>query len=100
MILAMLAATIPLLPPDLAVDLRCVAVLGVAADPALARDGALFTAIVGAAAMDVTGQTREAVGALITTQVKIVRSVPASRDERQVCATRMRERIALQKATP
>lgn len=101
MILFTLAAvTAPLLPPEIARDLRCVAVIGVSRDAALASDGALYTAIVGAGAMDATGQSRETVRDLIFEQVRIVRKTAPVPSEVTTCTTQMRARIALENVAP
>jgi hypothetical protein len=99
-LLALAAATSLLLPPEIARDLRCVAIIGVARDPLLAKDGSLYTAIVGAAAMDATGQSREAVRDLIFAQVRIVRKTKPGAAESTTCITQMRARIALESVTP
>lgn len=98
-LIALAAATAPLLPPALARDLRCVAVIGVARDSALAKDGALYTAIVGAEAMDATGSTRETVREMMLAQVKIVRAVKPKKDELVACTSQMKARIAIEKAS-
>jgi hypothetical protein len=92
------AVAAPLLPPDIASDLRCVAVIAVNRDPALSSDGAFYTAIVGADAMDATGQSREAVRDMILSQVKIIRA--ASRDQTEIarCTRAMKARIAIERA--
>lgn len=100
MLIALAAATAPLLPPEIARDLRCVAIIGVDRDPALAEDGALYAAIVGAGAMDATGQSREAVRDLIFGQVRIVRKAVPAPAEVATCTTQMRARIALENVTP
>jgi hypothetical protein len=98
-LIALAAATsAPLLPPEIARDLRCVAIIGVARDPALAKDGALYTAIVGANAMDATGQSREAVRDLILAQVRIIQKIKPVPAESITCVTQMRARIALEMA--
>lgn len=96
--IALAAATAPLLPPEIARDLRCVAIIGVARDAALASDGAFYAAIVGANAMDATGQSREAVRDLIFDQVRIVRKAAPVAAEVTTCITQMRARIALENA--
>ena len=98
MILLTFAAAVlaPLIPPQIARDLRCVAIIGTAANPAWAKDGAHYTAIVGANAMDATGQTRESVRDLILQQVKIVRANKVSATETSDCVSQMRARIALE----
>lgn len=97
---ALAAATAPLLPPEIARDLRCVAIIGVARDPALFSEGALYAAIVGARAMDATGQSREAVRDLIFDQVRIIRKVTPAAAEVTTCTTQMRARIALEGVKP
>lgn len=99
-LIALAAAAAPLLPPEIARDLRCVAIIGVARDPALAADGALYAAIVGASAMDATGQSREAVRDLIFDQVRIVRKTVPTPQEVMACTTQVRARIALEKIAP
>jgi hypothetical protein len=99
-LIALAAATAPLLPPEIARDLRCVAVIGVAREPALAKDGALYTAIVGAGAMDATGQSREAVRDLIFAQVRLVRKTKPAPVEIATCTKQMRARIALEAVAP
>ena len=59
-LIALAAAATPLLLPEIARDLRCVAVLGVSGDASIAGQGAYFAAVVGADAMDATGLSREA----------------------------------------
>ena len=95
-LLALAAATAPLLPPEIARDLRCVAIIGVGGDPAVAEAGALYAAIVGAGAMDATRQSREAVRDLIFDQVRIVRKTKPAPAEVMTCITQMRARIALE----
>lgn len=95
-LIALAAATAPLLPPEIARDLRCVAVIGVGRDPALLKDGAVYAAIVGANAMDATGRSREAVRDLIYDQVRIVRKIGPLQAEVATCVTQMRARIALE----
>lgn len=97
MILFALAAA-ALLPPDLARDMRCVAVIAVNRNPSLASDGAFYTAIVGADAMDATGQSREAVRDLILNQVKRVRATPPGASEIKTCAAAMKARVAIERA--
>jgi hypothetical protein len=99
-LIALAAATAPLLPPEIARDLRCVAIIGVSNDPALFKEGAVYTAIVGARAMDATGQSREAVRDLIFDQVRIIRKVKPDANEETNCTTQMRARIALEGITP
>jgi hypothetical protein len=99
-LIALAVATAPLLPPEIARDLRCVAIIGVSRDPALAKDGALYTAIVGANAMDATGQSREVVRDLIFEQVRIIRKVKPVAAEATSCTTQMRARIALEGVAP
>ncbi len=99
-LIALAAATAPLLPPEIARDLRCVAIIGVSQNPALAKDGALYTAIVGAGAMDATGQSREAVRDLIFAQVRIIRKTKPSAAESAGCTTQMRARIVLEGIKP
>jgi hypothetical protein len=99
-LIALAAVTAPLLPPDIARDIRCVAIIGVAGDPANAKEGALYAAIVGAQAMDATGQSREAIRDLILEQVRIIRKVKRVPAEATSCTTQMRARIALEGVTP
>jgi hypothetical protein len=98
MILIALAAA-ALLPPDIARDMRCVAVIAVKRDPAQAKDGAFYTAIVGADAMDATGQSREAVRDMILAQVKIVRAAKPAQNEISTCTRAMKARVAIERAT-
>ena len=98
MILIALAAA-ALLPPDIARDMRCVAVIAVKRDPAQAQDGAFYTAIVGADAMDATGRSREAVRDLILAQVKIVRAAQPDPTEVTNCTRAMKARVAIERAT-
>jgi hypothetical protein len=97
---AVAVAAAPLLPPEIARDLRCVAIIGVMRDPALAKDGALYTAIVGANAMDATRQSREAIRDLILAQATRVRATKPSPGEVATCTTQMRARIALERVAP
>ena len=99
MIVALLAVAV-LMPPETARSLRCVAVLAVAPDAKSAPDAAFFTAIVGAEAMDATGQTRETVRDLIVDQVRRVRADPGARNERAACTAQMKARVALERAAP
>jgi hypothetical protein len=96
------AASVPLLPPALASDLRCVAMIGIARDPALAKDGAYYTAIVGADIMDATGQSREAVRDMFLNQARGLnaRAALPSGPQRDACVRQMRARIAIEKAAP
>jgi hypothetical protein len=96
------AATAPLLPPALASDLRCVAVIGIARDPVLAKDGAYYTAIVGADIMDATGQSRETVRDMFLKEARRLnaRAALPSGPQRDACVRQMRARIAIEKATP
>ena len=98
MIIALLAAA-AVLPPETARSLRCVAVLAVAQDNAVAQDARFFAAIVGAEVMDATGQTREAVRDMMIGQVRIVRANPRSRAERGPCIAQMKARVAIERAT-
>ena len=91
------AASAPLLPPDIASDLRCVAVIAVHRDQALAADGAFYTAIIGADAMDATGQSREAVRDMILNQVKIVRTTKPGQTEIESCTRAMKARVAIER---
>jgi hypothetical protein len=101
-LLALAAATAPLLPPALARDMRCVAVIGIARDPALAKEGAYYTAIVGADIMDATGQSREIVRDMFLREAKALNAKAAlpSGPQRQSCVQQMRARIAIENATP
>ena len=98
MILFALAAA-ALLPPETAQDLRCVAILAVKADKAIAKDAAFYTAIVGADAMDASGQPREAVRDLIVAQVKIVRATTPLKPETDRCIAAMKSRVAIERVT-
>ena len=97
LIVLAVAASVPLLPPDIASDLRCIAVIAVHRDPALAADGAFYTAIIGADAMDATGQSREAIRDMILNQVKIVRAAKPGRTEIANCARAMKARVAIER---
>lgn len=99
-LIVLAAATAPLLPPALARDLRCVAIIGTARELALARDGALYTAIVGAEVMDATGATREAVRDVILQQVRIVRAAKPAVTETTACIAQMKARVAIERANP
>ena len=92
-------ANAALVSPETARDLRCVAILAVAADRSLAKESAFYTAIVGAEAMDETGKTREAVRELIIAQVKFVRGHRPARVEVDACVTSMKSRVAIEHAT-
>jgi hypothetical protein len=100
-LIALAAATAPLLPPALARDLRCVAVIGIARNPALAKDGAYYAAIVGAEIMDATGQSREAVRDMMLGEAKALNAKVAlpSGPQREACIRQMRARIAIEAAT-
>lgn len=98
-LIALAAATALLLPPDIARDMRCVAVIAVNRNPALASDGAFYTAIVGAEAMDATGQSREAVRDMILNQVKIVRAAKPGQSEITNCTRAMKARVAIERVT-
>jgi hypothetical protein len=99
---ALAAATAPLLPPALARDMRCVAVIGIARDPALTKEGAFYTAIVGADIMDATGQSREMVRDMILREARTLNAKAAlpSGPQRVSCVQQMRARIAIEKAIP
>lgn len=81
------------MPPDIARDIRCVAILGVTATPALASDGRRYTAIVGADAMDATGQSREIVRDLILAQVRHVRAERPDEAAVKGCTAQMHARL-------
>jgi len=93
------AAAVALLPPPTAEGLRCVAILAVRNDKAIADDAAFYTAIIGAEAMDATGQSREAVRDLILQQVAAVRAKPATAEETGQCIGRVKARVAIERAT-
>lgn len=99
-LIALAAVTAPLLPPEIARDLRCVAILGVFGDASVAGEGAYFAAVVGADAMDATGLGREAVRDLMLAQVRIVRSNMPVANELTACITQMRARNAISRAAP
>jgi hypothetical protein len=88
-----------LFPPESSRGLRCVAVLAVNGDKAQANDGAFYTAIVGAEAMDGTGMTREVVRDYILGQVRIVRRTKAGKAEIDQCIVQMKARVAIERAT-
>jgi hypothetical protein len=89
------AATAALPAADLKTDLRCVAVLGVYANPKLKEDGAYFAAIVGAEIMDATGKSREAVRDMMRAEAAAVRKAGGPRPaEISFCAKRAFSRIA------
>ncbi len=92
-------ATALLFPPETAQGLRCVAVLAVNGDKSRAIDGAFYTAIVGAEAMDATGLTREAVRDAILKQVKIVRRAKVEKSEFDQCVVQMKARVAIERAS-
>jgi hypothetical protein len=85
-----------LLPPTNAVDLRCVAVIAVAAKPTQAKDGAYFAAVAGADAMDAAGVSREQVRDVILGHAKIVRAQKLSSSELRTCTLRMASRIKVE----
>jgi hypothetical protein len=91
-------ATALLVPPETSRGLRCVAVLAVDADRSRARDSALYTAIVGAEAMDATGMSREAVRDYILDQVRIVRRTKPVKFEIVQCVAQMKARVAMERA--
>ena len=82
--------------------MRCVAVIGIARDPALSKDGAYFTAIVGADIMDAMGQSREMVRDMILREARALNAKVAlpSGPQRDSCVQQMRARIAIEKTTP
>ena len=88
-----------LFPPETSQGLRCVAVLAVNADKSGASDGAFYTAIVGAEAMDATGATRETVRDYIIDQVRIVRATKAGKAEIDQCVVQMNARVAIERAS-
>lgn len=94
-----LAATTALLPPPTAQGLRCVAILATHNDRTIAEEAAYYTAIIGAEAMDATGQSREAVRDMILQQVVAIRAAPAARQEIAQCTGRMKARVAIERAT-
>lgn len=99
-LIALATAAAPLLPPEIARDLRCVAIIGVSRDPALFKEGAVYAAIVGARTMDATGQSREMVRDLIFEQVRIIRKTKPTATEATTCTTQMRARVALEGIAP
>lgn len=92
MIILATAAALVLTPPE-TVDVRCVAVIGIAArtDATLRTPGAEFAARVGAAIIDRTQTTREAVGNAILQAGMRVAAAPADAAERERCTARMAE---------
>jgi hypothetical protein len=96
--LAAIAPVPPAIPAILKSDLRCVAVLAVNADPKLKRDGAYYSAIVGADIMDATKETRESVREAMLEEAAAVRKSGKPRaDTVAACIRQMRARIALAK---
>jgi hypothetical protein len=87
-----------LFPPETSRGLRCVAVLAVNADRSRARDSALYTAIVGAEAMDATGMSREAVRDFILGEVAVVRRTRPPKFEIDQCIDQMKARVAMERA--
>jgi hypothetical protein len=87
-----------LFPLETSRGLRCVAVLAVKPDESRARDSALYTAIVGAEAMDATGLSREAVRDFIVNEVKIVRGTKVGKAEIDQCVAQMKARVAMERA--
>jgi hypothetical protein len=87
-----------LFPPETSRGLRCVAVLAVNGGKAQANDGAYYTAIVGAEAMDTTGTTREVVRDYILDQVRVVRRTRAEKSEIDQCFVQMKARVAIERA--
>ena len=92
MIILTAAAVLVLTPPE-TVDVRCVAVIGIAArtDAALRTSGAEFAARVGAAIIDRTQASREAVGNAILQAGMRAAAAPADAVERERCTARMAE---------
>ena len=89
---ATVAATVALaLTPVESADVRCVAVIGVAAraDPSLKRPGAEFAARVGAGIIDRTKATREQVGTVMLQAGMRAIATPVDPAERLRCTTRM-----------
>ncbi len=88
----LLAAALALSPTD-AADIRCVAIIGVAAraDDALKQPGAEFAARIGADIMDRTEATREVVGNAILESGLRAAAAPVDAAERDRCLTRMTE---------
>ena len=93
---ATVAATValaltPVESADVRADVRCVAVIGVAAraDPSLKRPGAEFAARVGAGIIDRTKATRDQVGTVMLQAGMRAIATPVDPAERQRCTTRM-----------
>lgn len=92
MLILAIAAALALTPVE-AADIRCVAVVGIAAraDAGLKAPGAEFAARIGADIIDRTQATREAVGNAILAEGLKVAAAPADPAERQRCIARMAE---------
>jgi len=90
-ILPILAAVA--LTPEQTTDIRCVAVIGIAArtDPALVLSGREFAARVGAAVMDKAAASREDVADVFLSEGQQVVKTPADRAETERCTARMVE---------
>ena len=91
----LLAAVLALTPAE-AADVRCVAVVGIAAraDPALVDSGREFAARVGAEVMDTAKASREDVGDAFLAEGQRVIKVPPDRGEIDQCIARMVERLS------
>lgn len=92
MLLLAIAAALVLTPPE-TVDVRCVAMIGIAArtDTTLRTPGAEFAARVGAAIIDRTQASREAVGNAMLQAGMRAASAPVDEAERERCTARMAE---------
>lgn len=86
------AAALVLTPPE-TLDVRCVAIIGIAArtDATLRTPGAEFAARVGAMIIDRTQASREAVGNAILQAGMRAAAAPADAAERERCTARMAE---------
>ena len=95
MLILATAAALMLTPPETA-DVRCIAVIGLTArsDAALRKPGAEFAARVGAAIIDRTQATREAVGTAILQAGMRAAAAPADPTDLDRCTARMVEVLA------
>ena len=92
MLIFAIAVALLLTPPETA-DVRCVAIIGIAArtDATLRTPGAEFAARVGAAIIDRTRASRTDVGNAILAAGMQVAAAPANAAERERCTARMAE---------
>ena len=89
------------IPEALKRDLRCVVVIAIYGGPKLTKDGAFFSAIVGADIMDATEETRESVRETMLEEAAVVRKGGKPKpDTVAACTTQMRARIAVEGVTP